>query len=106
MKVKQVELMQRVIRLDPGTTKNSDGCEIFMTDALNLLLGACVEGKGPEDAAFTRPNGIPVRSLRDAWEKACTLAGVASSHALTARRLCRLARPARNAQASEPDTRD
>jgi integrase len=76
MKVKQVDLMQRVIRLDPGTTKNSDGREVFMTEALYLLLGACVEGKGAEDAVFARPNGIPVRTLRDAWEKACTLAGV------------------------------
>jgi integrase len=76
MKVKQIDLMQRVIRLDPGTTKNSDGREVFMTEALYLLLGACVEGKGAEDAVFARPNGIPVRTLRDAWEKACTLAGV------------------------------
>jgi len=76
MKVKQVDLMQRVIRLDPGTTKNSDGREVFMTDALYLLLAACAEGKSGEDAVFTRPNGIPVRTLRDAGEKACTVAGV------------------------------
>ena len=76
MKVKQVDLMQRVIRLDPGTTKNTEGREVFTTDALQLLLGACVAGKGAEDAVFSRPNGIPVRSLRDAWEKACTGAGV------------------------------
>ena len=76
MKVKQVDLMQRVIRLDPGTTKNSDGREVFMTDALYLLLGACVEGKDAEDAVFTRPNKIPIRNFRDAWEKACTHAGV------------------------------
>jgi hypothetical protein len=56
MKVKQVDVMQRVIRLDPGTTKNSDGREVFMTDGLYLLLGECVEGKGPENAVFTRSN--------------------------------------------------
>ena len=76
MKVKQVDLMQRVIRLDPGTTKNSEGREVFMTDALHHLLAACVQGKGAEDAVFTRPNGIPVRSFRDAWETACCKAGV------------------------------
>jgi integrase len=76
MKVKQVDLMERVIRLDPGTTKKSDGREVFMTDALYLLLAACVERKGADDAVFSRSNGIAVRSFRDAWEKACTGAGV------------------------------
>jgi len=76
MKVRQVDLMQRVIRLDPGTTKNSDGREVFMTDDLHALLGACVHGKSGEDAVFTRPNGVPVRTLRDAWERACIKAGV------------------------------
>ena len=67
--------MQRVIRLDPGTTKNGDGREVFMTDALYLLLGVCVEGKGQEDAVFTRPNGVAVRSLHDAWEKSLRRGG-------------------------------
>jgi integrase len=60
----------------PGTTKNNEGREVFMTDALHHLLTACVQGKQPQDAVFTRPNGIPVRSLRDAWERACCKAGV------------------------------
>ena len=76
MKVGQVDLAQRVIRLDPGTTKNRDGREVFMTDALHSLLSGCVIGKSAEDAVFSRPNGIAVRSFRDAWEKACINAGV------------------------------
>jgi len=76
MKVGQVDLMQRVIRLDPGTTKNSDGREVFMTETVQHLLSACVHGKGAEDAVFSRSNGIPVRIFRDAWEKACINAGV------------------------------
>ena len=76
MKVNQVDLLQRVIRLAPGTTKNSEGREVFMTDSLHLLLRACVDGKGPEDAVFTRPNGEPVKSCREAWERACCKAGV------------------------------
>jgi integrase len=76
MKVRQIDLAQRVIRLDPGTTKNNDGREVIMTEALHHLLGACVTGKAAEDAVFTRPNGVPVRSFRDAWEKACVGAGV------------------------------
>jgi integrase len=68
--------MQRVIRLDPDTTKNSDGREVFMTDTLHHLLSACSQDKGAQDAVFTRPNGTAVRDLRDAWEKACVSAGV------------------------------
>jgi len=76
MKVEQIDLAQRVIRLDPGTTKNNDGREVFMTDDLHHLLSACATGKAAEDSVFTRPNGIPVRSFREAWEKACVGAGV------------------------------
>jgi len=76
MKVNQVDLMQRVIRLAPGTTKNNEGREVFMTDTLHHLLTDCVQGKRPEDAVFTRPNGVPVRSFREAWERACCKAGV------------------------------
>jgi hypothetical protein len=41
MKVKQVDLLPRVIRLDPGTTNNSDGREVFMTDGCIFCLGLC-----------------------------------------------------------------
>jgi integrase len=76
MKVAQVDLVQRVIRLDPGTTKNREGREVFMTDAVHSLLAACITGKKPQDSVFTRTNGAPVLSFRDAWEKACARAGV------------------------------
>ena len=76
MQVNQVDLDQRVIRLEPGTTKNADGREVFMTDAVRKLLSACVTGKQSNDAVFTRPNGKPVLSFRGTWEKECTRAGV------------------------------
>ena len=76
MKVEQVDLMQRVIRLAPGTTRNNEGREVFMTDPLHHLLTACVQGKRPDDAVFTRPSGIAVRSFRETWERACCKAGI------------------------------
>jgi integrase len=76
LQVGQVDLAQRVIRLEPGTTKNTDGREVFMTDALHGLLSACVTGKRPEDAVFSRSNGKAVRSFRGTWEKECIRAGV------------------------------
>jgi len=49
MKVSQVDVSQRVIRLEPGTTKNRDGREVLMTDEVCKLLSALVHGKSPEE---------------------------------------------------------
>jgi integrase len=76
LKVEQVDLAQKVIRLEPGTTKNSDGREVFMTDTVRALLSACVQGKKPDAHVFTRPDGSQVRSFRVTWERACSRIGV------------------------------
>lgn len=68
--------MQRVIRLEPGTTKNSEGREVVMTDAVYTLFSACVVGKKTDAFVFTRKNGKPVRDFRTTWENACVRAGV------------------------------
>lgn len=54
---RQVELMQRVIRLEPGTTKNSEGREVVMTDAVYAMFSACMIGKKADDSVLTRKNG-------------------------------------------------
>jgi integrase len=76
MRVEQVDLVQKVIRLEPGTTKNSDGREVFMTDTVRALLSACVQGKSPDAHVFTRSSGSPVRDFRVTWERACSRIGV------------------------------
>lgn len=76
LRVHQADLAQRVIRLEPGTTKNSEGREVTMTDAVFTLLSACVIGKNPTDHVFTRKNGRAVRDFRTTWENACVRAGV------------------------------
>jgi integrase len=76
LKVKQVDVDARIIRLEPGTTKNKDGREVTMTTAVRDLLKQCVAGKSPEDALFTRPDGKQVRDFRDTWAKATEAAGV------------------------------
>ena len=76
MRVEQVDLVQQVIRLEPGTTKNNDGREVFMTDSVRTLLAECVRGKAPDEPVFVRPDGKPVRDFRVTWERACTRAGV------------------------------
>ena len=76
MHVRQVDLLNRTITLDPGTTKNDDAREVTMTQEVFDLLAACVVGKQPEDFVFTRKNGKPVRDFHESWEKLCIAAGV------------------------------
>jgi integrase len=76
LRVGQVDLVARTIRLDPGATKNREGREVTIESGVLLhLLRHCVEGKRPEDYVFTR--GIKqVRDFRKSWENLCTAAGV------------------------------
>jgi integrase len=76
MKVAQVNLLSRTIRLEPGTTKNGEGREVSMTKTVYELLAGCVSGKGAADYVFTRPDGKPVRDFREQWRNACETAGV------------------------------
>jgi integrase len=76
LKVEQVDLFNRCIRLNAGETKNSEGREVPIPDSLYTLLVECVTGKGPGDQVFMRPNGKPVRDFRWTWWKACVRAGV------------------------------
>jgi integrase len=76
MRVKEVDLFARTLRLDPGTTKNKDGREVTMTNAVYILLSRCVVGKQAEDFVFTRQDGQRVLDFRGAWWKACVQAGV------------------------------
>jgi len=76
LRVRQVDLLGKVIRLDPGTTKNRDGREVSMTQNVYALLSACVSEKQPDDFVFTRPDGKAVRDFRETWRNACVAAGV------------------------------
>ncbi len=76
MQVNQVDVSQRVIRLEPGTTKNREGREVLMTDEVCKVLSALVHGKSAEDHVFTRSSGKPVCDFRGTWKNACAHAGV------------------------------
>lgn len=76
LRVRQVDVSEGIIRLDPGSTKNRDGREATMTSAVQILLCECVRGKEPDDYVFTRPNGQPVRDFRHSWAQACIAAGL------------------------------
>ena len=76
IRVSQIDLFSRTIRLEPGTTKNNDGREVTMTDAVYTLLAECIHGKAPDQYVLTRPCGNPVRDFRDTWANACKHANV------------------------------
>jgi hypothetical protein len=57
MRVKQIGLLAKTIRLEPGTTKNGDGREVTMTKRVYELLRLCAHAKKPDDYLFTRTSG-------------------------------------------------
>ena len=75
LRVRQVNLEQRTIRLDTGTTKNGEGREVAMTAKVAELLRAAIAGKKAEDFVLTRSSGRRVRDFRRAWWNLCTAAG-------------------------------
>jgi integrase len=75
MRVKQISLIDREIRLYRGETKSGEPRQVKMTEDVFLLLTECVRGKGAQDNVFTR-DGQPIVDTRDAWAKMCTAAGL------------------------------
>ena len=78
LRARQVDLIGKTIRLEPGTTKNKEGREVTMTQKVHVLLSACVSDKGSNDFVFTWPNGKRVQNFRKTWRAACKKAGVPS----------------------------
>jgi integrase len=78
LRVGQVDLVARTMRLEPGTTKNREGREVTIESRrLFQLRRHCVEGKDSLDHLFTR--GIKsIRDFRRSWENLCAAAGVSA----------------------------
>jgi integrase len=69
MRVRQVDLLNRSLTLDPGTTKNDEGRLVKLTSETYELVKQSVVGKSLEDFLISRNNGQPVKDFRDAWKK-------------------------------------
>ncbi len=76
LRVEQIDLLGRTIRLHAGETKNDEARTVPIPDSLYPLLVECVRGKQPEQYVFTRSNGKRIRDFRWAWWRACVRAGV------------------------------
>jgi integrase len=76
LQVGQVDLRQRILRLEPGSTKNGKGREAPMTEKMYQLLKQCVAGKTKDDFVLTRSRNRQVRDFRTVWKNLCTAAGL------------------------------
>jgi integrase len=79
---KQIDFKRGTVRLEPGTTKNREGREIFMTGALRRVLEAQREVTdllqkelGCVITWVFHRNGEPIKEFRSAWTSACKKAG-------------------------------
>lgn len=75
LRVSQVDLLARSVRLAPGTTKNKAGRIAFLPESLYLLIRECCHGKKPDDYVFTR-DGKRIVDFRRTWHNACVRAGL------------------------------
>jgi hypothetical protein len=80
LQVRQVDLVARTIRLDPGTTKNGEGREVVMRLEVEELLRAAVAEMKPKGSVFTREDGKPIKDFRGlGGTYACVLERAAGS---------------------------
>lgn len=81
LRCEQVDLINRTIRLNAGSTKNGDGRVVVMTTAVHTLFSALMHAKKGGDFIFTRAKaGKPVKDFRAVSRNACVAAGVGAWH--------------------------
>jgi integrase len=76
MRVRQIDLLDRTIRLEPGTTKNKEGRVVKMTEEIYIWLSQCLRSKGPDDFVFTWRGGRQIMDFRGLWANVTAAAGV------------------------------
>ena len=72
LQVGDVDIMAGTIRL--RTSKNGEPRQVNLTAEMRSLLAACLAGKNPEDAVFTR-GSVPVADFRGTWDRITLAAG-------------------------------
>ena len=79
---RQVDLAAGIVRLDPGTTKNSEGRVFPMTTALRQLIEQqkAVRDQVKREKSVLCPwvfhrDGEPIRRFTKAWKSTCSAAG-------------------------------
>jgi integrase len=84
----EVDLRAGTLRLEPGRTKNGDGCVVYLTDELKVALAdqltrvAALEREMGQTIRYVFPltqgrhHGGPRRDIRNVWRRACRDAGL------------------------------
>lgn len=70
----QVDMMERIVRLEPGETKNDDGRTIPLAPELYEMLSIQKAGRDqyfPESPWVFHRAGKQIRNFRKAWDNAC-----------------------------------
>jgi integrase len=76
LRVRQVDLLDRWIDLETGTTKSGEPRKAHMTSEVFELIRECARGKGPNEYVFTRDDGSRVVDPRDDWYTLCVRSGL------------------------------
>jgi integrase len=69
MRLRNVDLLNRSLSLEPGTTKNDEGRIVKLTSETFELVKQCMFSKTSADFLFTWKDGEPVRDFRSSWSK-------------------------------------
>ena len=76
LRVSQIDLTDRTIKLNRGETKNDAARTVVMTADVLALITLCVQGKKPQDWVFSRGDNSEIKDFRKSWENLCAAAGV------------------------------
>jgi integrase len=71
LRVRQIDLVSKKIRLEAASTKNNQGRTVTMTSEVVSALSSCVRGRKVSDFVFVRQDNQPVLDFRGAWYKLC-----------------------------------
>ncbi len=72
----RVDLKRRIVRLDPGETKNEEGRTLSMSEELLKEMKALHSKRRLGCPYVFHKNGKPIRDFRDTWKSCCTKAGL------------------------------
>ena len=72
----RVDLKSRVVRLEPGTTKNDKGRTVYLDDEILDMLKELFSRRRLDMPYVFLRDGQPIKGFRKAWAKACIEAGL------------------------------